>query len=496
MDKRVSRNMLLNIIKTFLSVIFPLITYPYATRILGVTNFGKVSYATSIVSYFSLIAGMGTANYAIREGGFLRFNRIKMQEFIKEIFLINLITTFFAYIILVVFLLFTPNLHEYALLILLQSISIIFVTIGVDWINIIFEDYIYISIRSMCIQIVSIFLLLMLVNDRNDYYLYASINVISNATIAVVNLRHICRKAKYEMNWLGLEMNNKICWSSIRKHIKPIMILFSNNLAVSVYCNIDITMVGWICGDYYVGLYSIVAKVYSILKQIIAAAYTVTVTRLSELYGNNDRLRYKKLLNDTITNIFVLAIPVGVIVFEWADTILLLIGGENFLVAKTSLRILSVAIIFAVFGGTWAYCINMPMKKERINLLSTTIGAIENLLLNFIFIPTLGINGAAYTTLLAECTVVFVLLCLTRKKIELLQLKLLVYNISKTLCGCIPIIVLAELYRKNRLEYCINGVLAIIGASIFLYIIIGCLLNNDGVYNLLSILKRKNEEID
>lgn len=80
-EKSIGVNALLNGLKTILSVIFPLITYPYAARVLQVENMGKVNFSNSVVSYFVLIAGLGIATYAIREGARVRDSKENLEAF-------------------------------------------------------------------------------------------------------------------------------------------------------------------------------------------------------------------------------------------------------------------------------------------------------------------------------------------------------------------------------------------------------------------------------
>ena len=136
--RNVNKNMLLNMLKTILSIIFPLITYPYATRVLGAVNFGKVSYAHSIISYVAMIAALGISNYAIREGGYFRSDNNKLKRFASEVFTFNLGTTIVAYVVLIALLYVSDQLKQYTNVLLIQSLSIIFITFGVDWMNVIY----------------------------------------------------------------------------------------------------------------------------------------------------------------------------------------------------------------------------------------------------------------------------------------------------------------------------------------------------------------------
>ena len=146
--KNIALNAILNAIRQSLSILFPLITYPYALRVLGVDNIGKVSYGQSIISYFSLLAMMGVVSYSIREGSKWKDNRIRFEEFASEVFTLNIIFTLISYILLGVTLLCVPKLEGYGKLLAIQSLMIIFTTLGIDWINTIYEDFLILCLKD------------------------------------------------------------------------------------------------------------------------------------------------------------------------------------------------------------------------------------------------------------------------------------------------------------------------------------------------------------
>ena len=139
--KSLEINMILNAIKGIMRIIFPLITFPYVSKVLGVEGVGKYNFASSMVGYFIMFAGLGISTYAIREGAKIRENKQKSNQFISEIFSINLFSTLISYLLLAVLLCVWPVLQNYTILILILSIQIGFTTIGVEWIYSIFEDY-------------------------------------------------------------------------------------------------------------------------------------------------------------------------------------------------------------------------------------------------------------------------------------------------------------------------------------------------------------------
>ena len=252
-------NAVLNAIKQLLAVIFPLITVPYASRILQKANYGKINFSSSIVNYIVLIAALGISTYAIREGASIRNEKKKLSKFQNEVFTINIYSTLLSYLILIALLMFSVSLKEYRLLMIIQSTSIVFTTLGADWINSIHEDYLFITVRYIVVQIISIICLFLFVKDTNDYVIYAMISTFSSVGGNVFNIIYI--RKKYAHLRLVKECNFK-------KHMKPIMLLFCNAIAITIYVNSDTTILGFFKGDGAVGIYAIAAKLYLSLIHI------------------------------------------------------------------------------------------------------------------------------------------------------------------------------------------------------------------------------------
>lgn len=464
-EKNMGINAILNIIRQSFSIIFPLITYPYALRVLGVNNIGKVNYASSIVSYFSLIAMLGITNYAIREAAKKRNNRAKLETFVSEVFTINVLSTIFSYILLFIVLTVVPQLDKYSALIVLYSITILFQTLGVEWINNVFEDFLYITIRSLIIYIVSLVFLFIFINDSNDYYLYVLMSVFTNAIVCVLNW-YYCRRYVH----IRLTLHPKF-----KKHLKPIMILFSNAVAISIYVNIDTTMLGWMKGDYSVGIYSSAVKVYTIIKSLLISIYTVAIPRLSMYAGEKNWLQYKKTNTQLWCVISLILIPCGVGLILLSSEIMYFIGGADFSGATRVLQILGLAIIFAIFGGLLTACMNITLGREKITLQATIISAFLNFGLNLFFIPWLGQIGAALTTLLSELFVF--ILCFIRMpdKSKYLNYSNITNAVFHAMIGCIFILLIAVICKKlimlPLIRLVIIPIISIIIYGIYLFII-------------------------
>ena len=211
--KRIGTNAILNVIKTGLSVLFPLITYPYAIRVLSTAGIGKVAYSSSIINYFALLAMLGISTYATREGAKKRDDRRSFNTFANEVFTINVISTAIAYALLFLALILVGSWRDYRTLMLIQSASILLTTLGIDWVNNVFEDFLYTTIRSILSHLVNIVLLFVLVKTADDYYMYALLTVLTNGFTCVLNWFY-CRR------YVHIRIVRKI---NIKKHIGSIL---------------------------------------------------------------------------------------------------------------------------------------------------------------------------------------------------------------------------------------------------------------------------------
>ena len=132
MAKSVAKNAVYNGIRTVCNMLFPLITYPYAARVLMAENLGKVDFVTSVISYFVLVAGLGIATYATREGAARRNDQDELDRFSSEVFTINMVSTAISYALLAALVIAWPHLHGYLALIAIQSLTILGTTMGVE----------------------------------------------------------------------------------------------------------------------------------------------------------------------------------------------------------------------------------------------------------------------------------------------------------------------------------------------------------------------------
>ena len=477
MEKKSLRaNAILNAIKQSCQILFPIISFSYTSHVLGAENIGIYNFSNSIVGYFGLIAALGISTYAIREGAQLKDNNKELEDFVTEVFSTNIISTILAYVLLGVLLLTWNKLKPYRLFIVIQSISMLFFTIGADWVNTLFEDYKYITIRYIAVQIVSILLLLILVKDSNDLVIYTILKVVAESGGMIFNWFYIKR-------YVHLKFRPRF---NFRKHLLPILILFANQIAVTVYVNSDITILGVLTDDRQVGIYSTASRIYNLVKRLVYSVITVALPRFSYLTAKGDVEKLSKIYRKMSDIAMFIAMPCMVGLMFESKNILEIMAGSEYVGGSLSLIILCPAIPLVAVSNLCCNCLIIPRRMDMLLLIATGISAITNIVLNLILIPSFGIIAAAFTTLLGETIVVVAYLFRTKGMIsDWFGVK----NFAQVIFGCTIIGGICLLINHLRISSGIQLLLAVV-LSILAYLLVMVTIKNPVAFEYSSIIKK------
>lgn len=430
------KNSILNLLKTLSTIVFPLITFPYISRVLGAVNVGKINYSLSVVGYFELLASLGVSAYGIRECSKVRYEKKKLEQIASELYTINVIMTILSLFILMICVGTVRAFRGYKLLLILQSLNILFSTLGADWINTAFEDFRYITIRTFAMQFLAMVLMLVFVRKPSDYLLYVAISLMSSCGAQAINIF-------YRKRYCSIKLT---ITSNSARHIAPVLSLFAMLLSQQIYSYLDITIIGFVEGDYSVGLYSTAYKIIGIILQLIASIAWVVMPQMSLAYSSHDYSKIKELVSYSLGFSAIIGLPciAGILVF--ASEIIEIVAGQEYISASTSMRILLLSMVCSCLSNVTGNELLLACGKDKQFMKACVIGAIVNAVTNVLVIPKYGINGAAFTTFLSN----FIILLLTMLYIDResrLSLKEIEDSIKGVACGSSIILVICLLMR-------------------------------------------------
>ncbi len=478
----IKKNSLLNGVKTISLIIFPLITFSYGSRVLQPENIGKINFGLSIVSYFTLIASLGIATYAIRECSRVRNDKKELSNMASQIFSINILTTVLAYAALAVTLLVYRKLDGYRAVIGIQSLTILASTLGADWLNSAMEDYKALTVRTIAFQVLGLLLMFAFVHGPEDYLKYATISLVTSAGTNVMNIWY--RKRYCDVCFL--RNVRSIEW---KRHMIPIVYLFVMMLAQTIFNSVDSTMLGLIKGDREVGIYSAAHKVVNIASQLVASLLWVVMPRLSYYFSARNYDEINKLLRKVLGFNLTLGLPIAAGGIVISDDIITVVSGNEFSDASIVLKILLIGFVFALIGGNFlGNTVLLPSKQEKYYMIICCITAVINIIGNYFFIPKFGACAAAGTTAVCCLVIMALLLFKVDRKIRLGRIWPF---FVKPLIGCCSIVAICLLCKQIGNIWL--RTIASLVASAGLYFVIEVWMKNEIVLEGLYLLKKKTE---
>lgn len=393
----IQRNYIFSLLLKFSAVVFPLITYPYLTRVLGEEGLGKVALAVSITECFTTISSLGIPTYGIVVCSRLRESK---SEFIKtawELLLIQFAMTAVSCVCYLSFILAFPKLRQESVLYAIQLFGLATNVWNSDWVYEALEQYQFLAKRTIAVRVLTTTLIFLGIHSSSDYILYAF--TISLFTILSNGINFlILRKAFLPQP--------RCC--NVRPHIRPLVIYLGQTVATMLYTNMDSIMLGFISGDAELGIYSIAVKVKTVITSVITAVGTVLMPRLSYYISAGKEKKAFDLLKASFHIIFLISFPCSIFLAAVSGELLSLVLGINNEAAYVTLKIIAPSLVFIGLSNILGYGFLSSVRQEACVLKSVAIGAAVNFALNAVLIPMLGARGAALGTSVTELVVLVV----------------------------------------------------------------------------------------
>lgn len=385
----------MNTILTMSSFIFPLITFPYVSRVLLPAGTGKVSMATSVITYFSMFAQLGIPTYGIRACAKVRDDRNELSKVAQELLLINIIMSIISYVVLFVLLFSVPKFRCEKELYVVLSFSIILTAIGMEWLYKALEQYTYITVRSVIFKFIALIGMFFLIHKQTDYIVYGGITIFAASASNILNLinahKYIYLKPIGNYNF--------------RRHLKPVLVFFAMSCATVIYTNLDTVMLGFMATDTDVGYYNAAVKIKGILVSIVTSLGTVLLPRVSYYIQRGEVKEFRRITRKALNFVLLMAMPLLIYFIYFAKEGIIFLSGNDYVGSIVPMQVIMPTLLLIGITNMLGIQILVPTGREKIVLYSEIVGAIVDIIINALLIPAYASTGAAIGTLIAEFAV-------------------------------------------------------------------------------------------
>lgn len=475
-SQSVKKNYIFNTVYQILSICTPLITAPYLSRTLGADGIGIQSYTNSIVSYFLLIAVLGSTTFGQRKIASDRNNKEVLSQSFWEIVFFRFFTVSITLVAYVIFLFFNT---QYMTIYIISAINIVNVFVDITWFYQGIEDFPKIVFRNCIVRIAQIMAIFIFIKSPNDLTLYvfllAIFTVIANIWTWVYVPQYV----------------NKPQHIHILSNLKDMLLLFLPTIATQVYLVLDKSMIGIITDSTYQnGCYEQSEKIARMALTIVTSAAAVILPRVANLYNNGEKKRAVEYIYKGYRFVWMLALPIMFGLIAISNVFVPVFFGTGYELAEILLPIFSVLVVAVSLSYVSGYAFLIPIGMQNIYTIVVCVSALANFILNVCLIPHIGATGAAIASVTAEVLGAVLQICYCCNK-KLLQINRIFESVWKYMTSGVVMVIWLQFVKMLVKENVFGLCILILTGSIIYFVGLVILRDRFFIDNITSVMKGK-----
>jgi O-antigen/teichoic acid export membrane protein len=452
--KKIAHNFFYQSLFQLTKILLPIITIPIVSNALGPEGIGIYSYSNSVAQYFVLLSGLGISLYANREIAIKWKKKEAISIIFWEIFCLKGITTALFLFIYLGVVLFLDN----SIFFLAQSLIVISVFFDVSWFFMGIEDFKKTSMSTLAVQIISFICILCFVNDPQDALIYTLIQA-GSVLLSQLLVWPFLKK------YISL---SKISFKNMLRHLKGSFEFFIPQIAIMLYTNLNKTILGVTLGSMFVGYYTNSLQLNTVFITVITTLDVVLLPHMSGLFAENNENKIIEMMKKTIHLQLFFSIPIMFGILTVYDKLIPWFFGEKFLFINKVVPVFSVLIVIIPLGMSISRQYLMPIGKIKEYNKSVILGAILNIILNFILLPLFGFFGVVFANIISEF---FVTVVRTKSFLRNTGFKFeKKYIFINVLCGLVMCIVVRFITKDFAPNVITNIIQMLIASSIYFFL--------------------------
>lgn len=443
----IKKNVVYTSILTTSNYIFPLLVYPYVSRVLGVTNIGLCNFIDNIINYFIIISMMGMTIMGNRQIAADKTNSGLLNKTFSSLFTLNAISTSIALVVLIICTYSIPTLRENSQMMWFGAIRLVGNFLLIEWFYKGMEDFKYITYRTIFVKCLYVACIFIFVRTETDYSVYYLLTVLMVALNAVIN-------SVYSRKFVKFSFKN----INIKVLLKPFFMLGVYLIVTSLCTTFNVVYLGFVSTDTQVGYYTTATKLYSILLAFFTGVTSVMLPKMSSLLSQNKHDEFKTLLQKTTSVLFAFAIPVVAFTTIYSPEIIMLISGPGYEGAIIPMRIVMPLMLIIGYSQITVIQGLMPLREDKTILINSSIGAVISIVINIFVVPKLLSIGSAIAWISSE----FMIMLLAQIALsKIIHLEFPYKKLMKSLIANLPLITglyLLSIY-STEIDYWISLVI-------------------------------------
>jgi O-antigen/teichoic acid export membrane protein len=429
-----------NVIGTVLNLGFPLLTFPYISRLLGPQNLGTVNYVDSLVQFSISLAALGIPYYGIKEIARTKNDVVKQAGILYQLLSINFLFIFITSIGFSIYVFFFSSIIINTKLLLYAFLVIATQPLMADWFFVGNQAFIFLVKRNVIIRFITLIAIFVFIRSRNDFINYYGLLVIMQLVQAAWNVYTYARLRPFHFTYLH----------HFKKHLKPIGVLFATGAVIGLYVYIDAVILGNIAGEKAVGFYSVGIKIIRLSLYVISASMAVLFPALAILIQKEDGIAIEQMISKAVQGIILIGLPILATMLLFAKALVSFFAGPEFYDAYKTLIILSPLPLVIGLSNLFGLQILIPLGKEKSLLKAVLATTVLALLLQIILASNFSFIGTAMATMLTEAFILMLTFLSVKRFVHVIVPSVFWRACMLFLTGYVPVCLGLNLWIENN----------------------------------------------
>lgn len=391
---KIKTNFIYNSILTLSNFVFPVLTFPYVSRVLGVNNIGIYNWVGGIVQYFIFFSMMGIAIVGIREVAKNKSDKLELNKTFSSLLMLTLVSTIIAVVIMLILAVSVPKFADYKQMFYIGAVNVFVNLFLVEWFFKGTENFKYITIRSLIVKSVYVISVFLFVQHESDYNIYYMLTVSAVALNAIFNW-------VYSKKFVYFSLRNV----DLKPYYKSFLVLGFYMLLTSMYSTFNVVYLGFMGGNIEVGYYTTATKLYGILLAFFSAFTGVMLPRMSSLVAEENYEEINRLIAKSFSILYTFCFPMIIFFMFFAPEIISIIAGKGYEGSILPMRIVMPLMLIIGTEEILIIQLLMPLNKDKAIFINSVIGAFVGVTLAIILVKDLHSVGSAIVWVFSELSI-------------------------------------------------------------------------------------------
>lgn len=461
----VKKNFAYNLILTLCNYLFPLITFPYVSRVLHVDNVGLCGVVDGIINYFVLFAMLGIGSYGVREIARCGNDKERRSEVFSSLLAVNVVLTLLSVALLALLTFTLESLQPYKEFLGIGVLKLVFNAFLVEWLFRGVEQFKYITLRTVAVNAFYVLFVLLLVKDAGDtllYYLLTTFVVVLNALFNIFFSRRHCRFSLKAVQ--------------PKRHLPSIFSFGYYTILTSMYTTFNVVFLGFVSTESQAGYFVTSTKLYTIIMSAFGAFTIVMVPRVSAMLASGEKPKLQAVANDTFELFSLVSLPMIIVGFFYAPEIIGIVSGPGYEGAVLPFRIIVFLLLVVALEQIVIQQFLMATTSNRSIILLSTIGAVTGISVNLLLTPSCGAAGSAIAWALSELCVLSAGLVLMKRHVGI---GVDISKALKTLFSSLPYLLVTLAVYLSLPSHA--GLWVALSVNALLFVVINFIVNRESV---------------